>query len=686
MEGLLNLANDFAHDAAAVARATEGDEMRDERLAALANTFDGFRRGDVAIGELVKRVGAAVREPGPRGAALWGFKHEDERAFPERLAEAGARLPDVDLSGVLRALLREAEFLSDEERVHRLLAFGDFVADLDSRGQEGDPRLGVGPSANFLTLAWHVLSGGRDPVFLFDSNKAIKAVSEASSDPDLRARDLEGRFRAFYLVARRLAVPLGALPLGPGLAVEQMLAWTLERISNLGQLVGTQDDPGVSGLWKPRPREELRGRPPSGRLPAIVAGAKPTVRIEPPRKPTPSEVARSQEPARADAAAQASGSSESKTERAFNIGKARTIRADSAPPPEAQREPEPVREPDRELVTPKPLPRIAARGPRPESGQAAPLPQEKPAAAVAATDTVPARRPRRDTSGELVSQALGELMGEIATAEADPGSGSGDASDETWRSERVARDLGFAENVVDDLLSALETRGRVVLAGPAATGKTYLARRIALHVGGRDERVVFLRLHASIGYDELVEMRRPDGVIEKGIARDLCERARRDRETRYVLVVDEVDKGDFSASFGELAGAIGERGTEIQLGRSREKVSFPKNLYFIATGRSVPSDMLGRFPIVAVDPDPEALRRFFARSRSGFEWVADLLRKTNERLAREKGPQARLGQGLLMDHELDNARLEGIWRREVLPYVRALGLDPKGFELSSLGR
>jgi hypothetical protein len=37
-----------------------------------------------------------------------------------------------------------------------------------------------------------------------------------------------------------------------------------------------------------------------------------------------------------------------------------------------------------------------------------------------------------------------------------------------------------------------------------------------------------------------------------------------------------------------------------------------------------------------------------------------------------------------MDPELDASRLEGIWRREVLPLVRALGLETPAFEIAAL--
>ena len=64
-------------------------------------------------------------------------------------------------------------------------------------------RLGVGPAVSFLTFAWHALSDGAEPVFLYATNRAIKTIAKAGGLGGLQAEgNLEQRFRTFYQVAR----------------------------------------------------------------------------------------------------------------------------------------------------------------------------------------------------------------------------------------------------------------------------------------------------------------------------------------------------------------------------------------------------------------------------------------------------------------------------------------------------
>tara|TARA_R110002072_G_scaffold126086_1_gene262830 strand:- start:283 stop:648 length:366 start_codon:yes stop_codon:yes gene_type:complete len=109
----------------------------------------------------------------------------------------------------------------------------------------------------------------------------------------------------------------------------------------------------------------------------------------------------------------------------------------------------------------------------------------------------------------------------------------------------------------------------------------------------------------------------------------------------------------------------------------------PRNLLVVATARDLPPDpaLAGRFPVVGHPGDAKVLRRFLAHRCPGMEWVADLLAALNARLAEHS---LELGHGPFMIPDLDANRCEGIWRREVLPWVRSQGVDERGLSFKEL--
>lgn len=159
-----------------------------------------------------------------------------------------------------------------------------------------------------------------------------------------------------------------------------------------------------------------------------------------------------------------------------------------------------------------------------------------------------------------------------------------------------------------------------ILFGPPGIGKTYNTVNMALDIvcplaGGlkwetksRDEardkyqelpngRIVFITFHQSMSYEDFIEGIKPkteDGKItyevKNGIFKELCAKAKKDESQNYVMIIDEINRGNVANIFGELISLIED---DKRLGASEELCaelpyshdifSVPKNVYIIGT-------------------------------------------------------------------------------------------------------
>jgi hypothetical protein len=247
----------------------------------------------------------------------------------------------------------------------------------------------------------------------------------------------------------------------------------------------------------------------------------------------------------------------------------------------------------------------------------------------------------------------------------------------------LARDTRFPEALLRDLDALLARRGQVALEGPTGVGKTHLARRFAAIFAGSPQRVRFVQLHPGYRYEDFVEARGPAGAgAVPGVFKTFASRAAADPAHRYVLVLDELGRGDSVGVLGEVFSLLEYRGEEAVLPYSREAFAVPKNLFVLATastsgGRALDDAALRRrFHFLHLAPSAEILRGFLERNHPGFAWVADLFSELNRRLAKDGGPRAQLGQSVFMQPALDDGELERIFVYDVRPLAETAVREP----------
>jgi len=183
----------------------------------------------------------------------------------------------------------------------------------------------------------------------------------------------------------------------------------------------------------------------------------------------------------------------------------------------------------------------------------------------------------------------------------------------------------FEEDELTQLERLLHDKPQLVLYGPPGTGKTWIAERLArLLTDGDDARIEVIQFHPSYGYEDFIEGIRPtsDGAqmtypVVPGVFRALCLRAARHPDKKYVLVIDELNRGNLPRIFGELLFALERRGSPVKLSQSQQTMTVPANIVVLGTMNTADQSIAlldmalrRRFHFVRLEPDPERLDRW----------------------------------------------------------------------------
>ncbi|ALJ26660.1 ATPase AAA [Stenotrophomonas acidaminiphila] len=238
----------------------------------------------------------------------------------------------------------------------------------------------------------------------------------------------------------------------------------------------------------------------------------------------------------------------------------------------------------------------------------------------------------------------------------------------------ILKDGCFLERAeIDRLLDRLRTKKNLILQGPPGTGKSWLAKRLAFALMGQkdDSKVRAVQFHPNLSYEDFVRGWRPTGEgklsLADGVFMEAIKAASKDPSSKYVVVIEEINRGNPAQIFGELLTLLeaGKRTPNEALelcypdaDGKRRPVHIPENLYVVGTmniaDRSlalVDLALRRRFAFVGLEPRLGQVWREWVVKECAVDpgLVADIERRIadlNEQIAAD----ARLGKQFRIGH------------------------------------
>lgn len=254
---------------------------------------------------------------------------------------------------------------------------------------------------------------------------------------------------------------------------------------------------------------------------------------------------------------------------------------------------------------------------------------------------------------------------------------------------------------------ALERKGQLILYGPPGTGKTYWALRAARTLVARSwfgldwdflsdaqrgdiekERALeTCCFHPSFGYEDFVEGLRPKTIggqlgfePRPGAFKAICSRAAEHPTKRFILVIDEINRGDTPRIFGELLLTLekDKRGLPVRLPLTGDILRVPANLHVIGTmntaDRSIAlldAALRRRFGFIELLPDGEVLAGARVLGLPVGPWLAQLNARVRGRLKRD-ARNLQIGHSYFL-HDgspiTDGSRFAEVLRDDVIPLL-----------------
>ncbi|MDA7495406.1 HTH domain-containing protein [Nitrosopumilus sp.] len=206
-----------------------------------------------------------------------------------------------------------------------------------------------------------------------------------------------------------------------------------------------------------------------------------------------------------------------------------------------------------------------------------------------------------------------------------------------------------------------------------------------------DENNNFIRkvtFHPSYSYEDFVEGFRPnvDGgsqpyVLDAGIFKEICNEAKNDLENKYVLLIDEINRGNIPKIFGELITLIEKDkrnpGNSLKLTYSKDDFFVPKNLIIIGTMNTADKSLVQmdealrrRFVFEELMPEPELLETLNSPGKKYKDILVNINKKIIEGDNIKQFRDRQIGHSYFMEEPFGDKELRLAIKYQILPLLQ----------------